>query len=92
MKLKNPTDYIGFNSELKDIPYVHEKSKIEYEIFLGTYKNKLDAAGLINIVEQMKLTWFFDENAEGKWNLYIFSEDKISTINNLNKLGLKIED
>ncbi len=91
LKLKNPTDYIGLNSELKNIPYVPAKSKVEYEIFLGTFQNKIDAAGLVNIVEQMKLTWFFDKTDNDNWSLYIFSEDKVGTINKLNSLGLKIE-
>lgn len=90
--LKNPTDYIGLESELRNIPYVPEKSKIEYEIFLGTFQNKLDAAGLVNIVEQMKLTWFFDRTENDHWDLYIFSEDKNDTIKKLNRLGLEIED
>lgn len=92
LKLRNPTDYIGLNSELKYIPNIPDKSKLEYEIFVGTYKHKLDAAGLINIVEQMKLTWFFDNTNGSSWNLYIFSENKIDTIDKLNKLGLNIED
>lgn len=89
-KLKSPTDFIGVESVLKQIPNVKDYENIEEEIFIGTYNDKKDAAGIINLANQLDLPWFFDENSDG-YTLYLFSKEKKQTISKLQKLGIKVE-
>lgn len=88
-KLKTPTDYIGIDSELKIIPKGKHFENREEEILIGTYSDKKDAAGIINLANQLNLPWFFDNTNDG-YTLYLFSEDKIDTIDKLRKLGIEV--
>lgn len=89
-KLKTPSDFVGIDSMLKIIPNIKDGLENEYEIFIGKYDKKIDAAGIVNIANQMNLPWFFDEN-DSQFYLYIFSQHREESIEELNKLGIKVK-
>lgn len=90
MKLKTPTDYIGLDSQLKVIPQISKVVEQEVEIFIGKYSKKSDAAGIINIINQLKLPWFFDTDDHG-FSLYLFSKDRNKSISDLKKVGINVK-
>jgi len=91
MLLKDPNSYIGIDSELRQIPHLPNKESSDFEINVGQFQNKLEAAGIINIVEQMKLDWFFDK-VGNVFDLYIFTKNRDKTIEELKQIGLYIKE
>ncbi len=89
-KMRNPSDFIGVSSEITDLNISTTKNS-EIEICLGVYRNKSDAAGIINILEQIPLSWFFDyENSE--YTLYIFTANRKKTEKKLQEFGIGVKD
>lgn len=87
-KLRNPADYYGVNPSIgsfSSIPFKDNKT----EIYLGDFKSKADGAGIINILNQLNLSWFFDEFSDG-YSLYIFTENREKTERELFKLGIAV--
>ncbi|MGL1891887.1 MAG: hypothetical protein OCD02_09690 [Spirochaetaceae bacterium] len=90
-RLKNPNEYIGVNSQINRDSKASSNIIIEEELTIGVFQQKKDASGIINILEQMNLTWYFDL-IETKYKLLVFTTNKIKTSNELKKLGLIIKD
>lgn len=90
LKLRNPSDYMGIKP---DFGIMNEKpfnNKDSIEICLGTFDSKYDASGIINLLEQININWFFDKNDSGE-TLYIFTADEAVTKKKLDKLGIYYE-
>lgn len=91
-KLISPNDYISIKPEITDKSKIDFIASNEFEIFLGTYYYKSDAAGLINILEQMNLAWYFDDTSDKEVNLYCFTDTPETTISSLKKLGINVKE
>lgn len=91
MKLRTPADYIGKVSELNIIPEIINDNDNEKEIYIGQFTEKKDAAGIINIVNQMNFPWFFDNIGDG-FRLYIFSKNEKKDIRDLKSVGIEPGD
>lgn len=92
-KLKTPTDYVGKSSELNkinDYELIKNSFSSEKEIYIGKFINIDDAAGIINILNQLGLPWFFDKYNE-EYDLYTFSENIDETVSKLTELGIRIK-
>ncbi len=89
-KLKTPSDYIGIKTGIGNITDYGFNRDIEIEFNLGSYKNRNDSAGIVNLVEQIGLSWFMDYD-DINYTLYVFSNDRDRTIKQLNALGINFK-
>lgn len=89
-KLRSPSDYFGRSPDFNILTRLEDNNKNEQEICLGSFDNSKDAAGIVNVLDQLNIDWFFDTKEDGE-TLYIFTENRVETMNKLDKLGIYYE-
>lgn len=90
IRLRNPSDYIGIKPDFSVITKKSFDDNDNIEICLGTYNSRYDASGIINLLEQIEINWFFDKVSSGE-TLYIFTDNEAETKKKLDKLGIYYE-
>jgi len=88
-KLRNPADFINRKMDLYDINEIKFPENNETEIFLGSFAEKKDASGIINILEQMNIKWFFD-NDNGIFKLFLFTNEPNKIADDFKRVGINL--
>jgi len=87
LKLRTPSEYIGRKSILIDVLPVSKDNSDSKKILIGSYQAKNAAAGIINLLEQLNVEWFFDLGS-GNFDLYIYDQKLEKVQRELLKIGI----